>query len=229
MVGRCAIVDAASVASQARAFVYLCDDHSTIAGREFPDHLELWGNGSTPVVLPRTRLDPAQYADAAMKVTLDREYIGISGPMTDVICRSNPEQIPWEEAKHRGIEFRAAGSHPNWTLEYDEGVALTFLADGIERLEAKPTGIAVNSGRRIVVEAGVASRRLSLVIERSVCSENGNVMTTSVTVTLDGRTFRGCGRALMRGFLHGSAPWIASRTPEQAELRPAPWIRSGLE
>ena len=33
-------------------------------------------------------------------------------------------------ARLRGVEFRATGTHPdNWVLEYDAGIALTFVAE----------------------------------------------------------------------------------------------------
>jgi len=48
----------------------------------------------------------------------------------------------------------------------------------------------------MTLTAAIGTRSLAVVAERRVCSLTGSTMTLAVTVTLDGKTYRGCGRPL---------------------------------
>jgi hypothetical protein len=49
----------------------------------------------------------------------------------------------------------------------------------------------------MTMTATSGSHTLAVVAERRICNHAGSTMTLSVTVTLDGRAYSGCGRMLV--------------------------------
>ena len=58
-------------------------------------------------------------------------------------CVNQPAAVPWEEARLRGVDFRAAGENPAWTLEIDDGSGIVF-DDGKTRSKFPADGAAGN-------------------------------------------------------------------------------------
>ena len=117
--GSATAVDAGNLAPQGQVVAYECDNLATIAGRQLGDRLEVLGTGFGPLVLARVGAEPSTYADEALTVTITAEYLRMRGRMGNAICRTDPREAPWQDAKVRGIEFRATGAHPrDWVLEY---------------------------------------------------------------------------------------------------------------
>ena len=208
-VGFASAVAAAGLPPQSPVFAYECDNLATIAGRQFGDRLEVWGTGFAPLVLSQVGAEPATYADETVRVTMTAEYLRMTGRMGSAICRSNPEEAPWQDAKLRGIEFRATGAHPDdWVLEYDEGIALTFVAGrGRQPLTAIPRRVVANDSERMTIEASDGARDVLVTVERAVCTGPSGVTTTRVAVTIAHHTFSGCGRMLLSGKFRGTISW----------------------
>jgi hypothetical protein len=185
-------------------FVYDCDNLATITGRQFADRLEVSGTGLAPMVLPQIGENPATFADATVTVTMNADYLRMTGRMGTPVCRRNLEEAPWQDARLRGIEFRATGSQPDWVLEYDEGIALTFVAGNKSPLTATLLFVAANSGDRMTIEGSDGEREVLVTIERAVCSGTSGVTTARVVVTIDTHTFTGCGRVLPSGKFRGT-------------------------
>ena len=87
----------------------------------------------------------------------------------------------WHAAKLRGVAFRAVGQEPGWLLEITNGEAILLVED--------------KSARKTVFQTGPGT---SVTIEGIPCNDSmsGESFQTTVTVTLDGKTYTGCGRAL---------------------------------
>lgn len=106
----------------------------------------------------------------------------------------------WTEARERGVDFRAIGQEPGWTLEIWEGDRIELLGDyGDWRIvtPAPPPETPGPPGRtyyRIRTDA----HTLDITIEPVDCFDtmSGEPFPAAVRVILDGRTFEGCGRAL---------------------------------
>ena len=137
------------------------------------------------------------------------EYLRMTGRMGNAICRNNPQEAPWQDAKRRGIEFRATGAHPDdWVLEYDEGIALTFVAGrGRPPLIAIPRRVVANDSDRMTIEGSDGARDVLVTVERAVCSGPSGVTTARVAVTIAHHTFGGCGRVLLSGKFRGTISW----------------------
>jgi hypothetical protein len=196
--------DASGPRPQPPVTVYDCDDLATITARRFADRLELSGTGQAPMILPQIGEDPVTFADATVTVTMNADYLRMTGPMGGPVCRRNVEEAPWQEARLRGIEFRATGSQPEWVLEYDEGSALTFVAGGFPSITATRLSVAVTSGDRMTITGSDGTREILVTIARAVCSGSSGVMTARVVVTTEGRAFSGCGRMLPSGKFRGT-------------------------
>ncbi len=111
-------------------------------------------------------------------------------------CRMVALRSPWDEARYRGIEFRATGNEPGWALELDEGRAIRFRYGYGEHQAATPVPEPITSGTTTTYRARTEAHDLTLVIERRPCTDSmsGERFDSAVTVTLDGETYRGCGR-----------------------------------
>lgn len=115
-------------------------------------------------------------------------------------CVNQPAKSVWEHARLSGVDFRAVGQEPGWYLEIRSGERLVFVGDyGRSRHEfAISERWTDQRKRRTVYSAGNAQRTLTLVLDAQPCRDtmSDEAFETTVTVLLDGLTYRGCGRPL---------------------------------
>jgi uncharacterized membrane protein len=115
-------------------------------------------------------------------------------------CRNDRPAAIWEDAKLRGCDFRAVGNEPGWHLEIMRGEAIVLVTDyGSSRYEFPlPEPDTDETARRTVYRATNADHELAVVLEGCPCNDtmSDESFSTTVTVTLDGREYNGCGRAL---------------------------------
>jgi membrane-bound inhibitor of C-type lysozyme len=113
-------------------------------------------------------------------------------------CRLVADRAPWEDARRRGVDFRAAGNEPGWYLEIEDGRQLLFVGDyGELRVELENPASTVE-GDTLVYEFSTALQALRVEITEQHCidSMRGNAFSRSVDVTLNGNYYHGCGQAL---------------------------------
>lgn len=105
---------------------------------------------------------------------------------------------PWSEARTRGIDVRAVGQEPGWFVEIDHGTSIRLLYDYAEREATFPAPEPVSSGGTTTYDAATGEHRLRVIVEDRPCHDgmSGDAFPRTVTVELDGRTLRGCGRIL---------------------------------
>ena len=113
-------------------------------------------------------------------------------------CVQNPVRSVWEHAKLTGVDFRAAGSSPNWYVEIRRGVELVFRSGdrSISVPAPEPESDAVRG-----ITAYRATRNgveLDVAIGGGACEppDRRDLGGVAVTVTLGGASFLGCGHAL---------------------------------
>ena len=103
----------------------------------------------------------------------------------------------WHAAKLRGVAFRAIGQEPGWLLEVTNGEEILIVTDyGKERkslpyIEPREDKAA----RKTVFQIDADT---SVLIEGKPCTDSmsGETFQTTVTATLGGKTYKGCGRTL---------------------------------
>lgn len=144
-------------------------------------------------------------------------------------CQSRPSRAVWAEARLRGVAFRAVGNEPAWSLEITPGERIELAVDSGKRKRAftpqDPLEDPVTGEVTWRADGPNQDIRVDLREGRCVDETSGEVFDTRVTVTLDGETYRGCGRWL------GESPPAEERRTE-SKIRPgAPppfWHSAGM-
>lgn len=116
-------------------------------------------------------------------------------------CRLVPARAPWEDARRRGVIFRAAGNEPGWYLEFDGGGHALYVGDyGTTRLEFPDTEqIRLAGGRILQATGGEHDLRVEIVEGLCVDTMQGDSYPARVVVQVDGKSLQGCGMELGSG------------------------------
>ncbi|MFK0570521.1 MliC family protein [Endozoicomonas sp.] len=115
-------------------------------------------------------------------------------------CRVNRKQTIWEAAKLRGVDFRAVGNEPGWTLEIRNSEQIVFITNyGEDRYTfpaAEPVSNAVT--RTTEYKASAGGHALTIILEGKPCDDTMVDESYPITATIqfDGRRYRGCGMPL---------------------------------
>lgn len=104
----------------------------------------------------------------------------------------------------RDRDFRAVGQEPGWQLEIRKGSEMRLTYDygkGTAVTPAPRTQLDAQTGTR-TLHAQTEANDLRVEIVPVACSDSmsGRAFASTVTVTLSGRTFRGCGENLATPF-----------------------------
>ncbi|MCP3981783.1 MAG: hypothetical protein GY716_20975 [bacterium] len=105
----------------------------------------------------------------------------------------------WEQAKLRGVDYRAVGNEPGWVLEIGpERIELRYDYDESRVVLPQLVPLSDVEARRTTYRGEAGSHTIEIVIEGVECSDtmSGEKFDSRVTVSLDQRVFHGCGRAL---------------------------------
>lgn len=181
------------------AYAYDCDDLE-ITVRPGDDELT--------VVLPdRSLVLPhVESASGAKYVDGDSGFWGKginSAQLTldgkDIPCELDRQATPWVDARARGASFRGVGQEPGWHVEvHPERIVMVYQYG--ERRAVMPHPGTVTDADQPMREwhATTEEHELLLAVESRACTDvmSGEVLPSTVTVTLDGRKYTGCGRNL---------------------------------
>jgi uncharacterized membrane protein len=114
-------------------------------------------------------------------------------------CRENRRRSILEDARARGVEFRASGNEPGWVWELLADRMIFIGAYGAERVTTPRSGAPSGATPEGTVYVGIAEahKLTARVISRPcVDTMSGDLSMSTVEVELDGRRYRGCGEAL---------------------------------
>jgi uncharacterized membrane protein len=113
-------------------------------------------------------------------------------------CHLVPERVPWEDARRRGVDFRAVGNEPGWYLEIQSGRQLLLVGDyGSQRVMVPDAGEErVGPARVYHGAAGVYDLRVEIVDEPCADTMSGETFPSRVEVTLNSTAYHGCGQTL---------------------------------
>ncbi|MCB1700739.1 MAG: MliC family protein [Pseudomonadales bacterium] len=182
----------------ARTMVYDCNGFEFIA-RLGPGEMAIW-LPDRYVVLPQVRsASGSKYqeediefwskGDEAMLTVGSQQYFN---------CAQMPQRVPWEDARRRGVDFRAVGNEPGWSLEIQDGRQLLFVGDyGMQRVATPDPGAQAQGDVRswhAITES--ADLRVEVVEQPCADTMADEVYPSAVRVTLNGEMFQGCGRNL---------------------------------
>jgi putative lipoprotein len=192
----------AAATDGSRRFVFDCGSGITFAVRTVPGEASVRSAqilGADVVTLPQAEASAgARYTDGASL------YWSRGGLATFEIrgrsfadCTSSPGAAPSAEARGRGTTFRALGNEPSWILEISPQ-QLTVITELGERRTEFPYRDPAVAGARTTYRSFVGTQELVVAIDRVPCSDtmSGELFDNTVTVTFEGATLYGCGRAL---------------------------------
>jgi len=184
----------------ASTFFFECEDQSSFVARAEDGHVWLFLDDVT-VNLPRR-------PSASGEKYQSTEYLFWSkgsGALLETTggkrrqCANNPARAIWEAARLNGVDFRAVGNEPGWSLELGEDLLALETDYGASRYEFRTPQADVNVDAKLtryqVTENG---QKLLLELKGQRCTDtmSGETFPTRVSATLNGRVLRGCGRAL---------------------------------
>lgn len=115
-------------------------------------------------------------------------------------CESLSRERSWEAARLLGVDFRALGQEPGWHLEITDGKQIKYIGNyGADTLIAPVPKPEVDSlGERTIYLAEAENRTLKVEILNEPCTDimSGFDFPSTVTVTIDRKTYHGCGKTL---------------------------------
>ena len=105
---------------------------------------------------------------------------------------------PWQEARDRGVEFRAVGQEPGWFLEIDTEKQMRIVYDYGEHEAITRVTQPARHDDTTTYEAVAGAHRVRVVIDDRPCRDvmSGEAFPHGVVVRIDDRTLHGCGRNL---------------------------------
>lgn len=114
-------------------------------------------------------------------------------------CRGQDAADPWQAAALRGVDLRAHGQEPGWSVEVVQGEWLRIVQAGEADMLVAPEPARERTGSGATVYTGeVDGQRLRLRLTESACTDSmsGESHPLTATLTLDDRQLRGCARRL---------------------------------
>lgn len=108
---------------------------------------------------------------------------------------------PWEAARLLGVNFRATGQEPGWTLEVHDGETLRYIGDyGRDTVVSPMSQAPAHSSGDRTYSMRVGQRQVDATIREAACADvmNGEAFTHTVMLRVDAQQLSGCGRLLRK-------------------------------
>lgn len=182
----------------ATTLVYDCDGFEFVA-RRGPGEMALWLPDQYVVLSQAASASGVLYEEGdisfwskgseVMLMVVDQSYQN---------CRLQPARVPWEDARRRGVDFRAVGNEPGWTLEIQSGRQLLFVYGyGIQRVLVSDP-VEENAGTTRVYTGASGGRELRVEIVEQACVDtmSDDQFSNRTVVVFDNQRFEGCGENL---------------------------------
>lgn len=112
-------------------------------------------------------------------------------------CRNDRREATWQDAKLRGVTFRATGNEPGWYMEM-KADSIKYVLDYGERRFFTPapatTQCSDSVSTRYEIETGNHAIEIR-ILNKPCTSMSGKRFSRSVELEVDGKTYHGCGMA----------------------------------
>jgi uncharacterized membrane protein len=187
--------------SDSQAWLFLPDRSVEMTQYFFNDGLVRFGHWNSGDMNPLDMQVTGETGDYQMDlaVVLADESINLEERGTRIDCTVDRPESRFEAAKLGGADFRGLGNEPGWELviwpdrmrlSYDYGNA------EVQVPVTAPESLQDGTGSRFRGESD--GQVLEVVLRPGPChdSMSDQVFETRVSVSLDGRNFTGCGKAL---------------------------------
>ncbi len=187
--------------SAAMTYVYECSDGYGFVARIQGEKAWLFLPGKTTSLPHVPSGSGAKYSEDQISYWSkgDQALLEI-GDEKHTNCKNNRAIAIWEDAKLRGVDFRAIGNEPGWNLEIIKSEKIVFIGNyGQSRYEFITTEPSIDQQARTTVYKFQNDKHvMSVIIVGRHCRDtmSGEAFETTVTVILDGKQYRGCGKTL---------------------------------
>ncbi|MCB1690677.1 MAG: MliC family protein [Halioglobus sp.] len=182
----------------ATTFVYDCNGYEFIA-RLGPGEMAMWLPDQY-VILSQVRSASGtlyEEGDISFWSKGEEAILTVAG-QSYLNCQLQPERVPWEDARRRGVDFRAVGNEPGWHLEIQSGRQLLLvLGYGMQR-NLVPDPVAIDRGTTRVYTGTAGTRDVQVEILEQPCVDtmSGQQFPYRVAVMFDNAHYEGCGQYL---------------------------------
>lgn len=139
-------------------------------------------------------------SDKASFTRLDQTGLLRSGETVHT-CQNNRSKAIWEHAKLSGIDFRAVGNEPGWSLELTQATSSSFTTNyGTKTYSFLLPAPKVSGARETTYHIlGTESHEpFTIILEGKECFDtmSGEEFETQVQLLFADKKYTGCGRAL---------------------------------
>jgi len=187
----------------AQTLVYECPDHGEgtyeFITRRGPGEMALWLEDRYLVLSQVRSASGVKYEEGDVVFWMKGDESSLDdGTHRYRGCRLAPWRAPWEDARRRGVGFRAVGNEPGWYLEITQGGEMLYVGDyGSVRIVIMDPAIQEEKGVRIY-HGTAENHRLRVEVVEGICvdSMKGDSFPYQVILQVDGNGLQGCGRGL---------------------------------
>ena len=182
----------------AKTMVYDCNGYDFTA-RLGPGEMAVWLPDRYVILSQVRSASGTKYVEGDIEFwSKGDEAILNVGNQQHLNCALVPWRVPWEDARRRGVEFRAVGNEPGWSLEIQSDKHLLFLGDyGMRRIIMPNPGVQLQGNvRRYHAVTESADLQVEIIEEPCFDTMSAEPFSSQVTVTLNTDIFYGCGRDL---------------------------------
>ena len=183
-------------------YVYDCESGFRFVARS--DGNTIWLFLPTDAIqLPRARSSPgekysspnASFSRAGATAVLQH------GQQTYRSCENNEAAAVWEQARLNGVDFRATGQQPGWSLELTLDDEIVFVVEDQSETVYRfttPSPEIDAAARKTTYVAKSSEHELVLRLKAKPCtgSAGAEPLEVTVQVEMNDTTYQGCGRAL---------------------------------
>jgi len=183
------------------AWAYDCDGIYTVVHLRQDEGIDLWLRGEYLVLPHISSGSGAKYRAGQVSFWSKGRGEALLETADGTLheCREERRQSLLEDAKLRGMDFRASGNEPGWVLEMGRGL-LDFRYDYATKRVLLPQPEPLENAAEGRTSYHVQSKRYDLlvVLSRGPCTDtmSGNTAETTVRIMLNGVEYKGCGQAL---------------------------------
>jgi putative lipoprotein len=188
-----------------RAYVWECADGQTLVMRNLlrEKAVAIDFHDGTRRLDQVVSASGARYADAVVTfwtkgstATIERQGAA------PVQCEERRALSLREDARARGVVYRALGNEPGWVLEIGPGAALVWVTDfgSTTHSFADAQQTAGPDGTSRTYSAGSGDQAIRVTVRQERCVDDGGVeFDHSATLETGGQSLRGCGTRLNPG------------------------------
>jgi len=181
----------------AQTYVFVCPDKAEYVVRTTGAEAWLLQPGGTRRLPALAGAAGSAYSDGRFELRIEDGQAQL-GPAASrgQVCQNDERRAIWEKAKLDGADFRAIGSDPDWVLEIQRQSRVVLVTDrGAQPVELPlPVPREDQDARTTRWQAG--ELQIEAIARGCRDRASGEAFEAEVIVIWQGRTLRGCGRAL---------------------------------